>query len=113
MPKPSVDDHPTIGEQIEALLGVRDALMLLAKDEYERSIPNNYFLLQYLSQSVDMATSALFATFSESSSPLSSLYQTQVFVPRGFQEPWEWRSGRSAESGATAAGTDSSITVNN
>ena len=109
MPKPSVDDHPTVGEQIEALFGVRDTLMLLARDAYEQPLPNNYFLLQFLAHSVDMATSALHLTFSESKPPAVDLYEAPVFEPRGFQRPWEWR----CKAGGEAAEPTPSTTVNN
>lgn len=99
-----------VAEQSFDLFGVWDALLLLAKAEYERSVPNNYFLLQYLGESVDMATSALHSTFTEPKSPHCDLYDAPTFDPRGFTEPWDCRprhdEGDDADTPVTSAVTN-------
>lgn len=85
-------DAPTVYDQILALFGVRDALLLLAREEFERDIPNNYYLLDYLGKSVGLATSALHLTFSETGSPLGNAGSTPIFhyddgEGHGFKDP--------------------------
>lgn len=73
------NDAPTVHDQILALFGVRDVLLLLAREEFERPVPNNYFLLDYLGKSVDLATSALHWTLSEPQSKLGHAANMPIF----------------------------------
>lgn len=83
---------PTVHDQIAALFGVRDVLMMMAREEVNESEPNNYFVFDYLSKSIDIAASALYSTFcAGGQDQLSKLANQPVAHECGFAEPYEYK----------------------